>query len=132
MFELVPKNRKRSTQSLGRPFLYSHHFLSFANRAVTALAQFTAETFLYQVVQAVAQGFEADAVDDLAHEGSHEELASFTEADATLLHIEEGILVELAHGSSVATLYIIGIDLELGLGIHACLACETEVTVGLL
>ena len=132
MFELVPKNRKRSTQSLGRPFLYSHHFLSFANRAVTALAQFATEAFLDQVVQAVAQGFEADAIDDLAHEGSHEELAGFAEANAALLHVEEGIFVELAHGSAVTTLYIIGIDLELGLGVHACLACETEVTVGLL
>lgn len=84
------------------------------------------------MVQTVAQGLEAYLIDDLAHKGTHEELAGFGMADAALLHVEEGILVELTYGGSVATLHIVGIDLELRLGVHTGLTGETEVAVGLL
>ena len=98
--------------------------VSMACTTLATLAKFATETLLYQVVQTVAKSFKCNLVNHLAHEGSHEELACFNKADTTLLHVEEGILVELAYGSAVAALHIVGIDLELRLSIHACLACE--------
>ena len=76
------------------------------------------------MVQAVTKSFEAHAINNFAYKGTHEELACFTEADTTLLHIEESIFVELTYGSTVATLHIIGINLELRLGIHTRRASE--------
>jgi hypothetical protein len=92
---------------------------------ITTLAQLAAETLLHEVVQAVAQGFEANTIDNLTYESSHEELAGFTEADTALLHIEEGIFVELTHSGAMTALYVVGIDLELRLGVHTRLTCET-------
>ena len=103
-----------------------------ASVTLAALAELTTEALLYQVVQAVAQSLEAYLVNDLADKGSHQELASFDIADTALLHIEEGIFVELTYGSTMTTLDIICVDLKLRLGVHTCLACEAEVAVGLL
>jgi hypothetical protein len=77
------------------------------------------------VVKTVAESFKGYPIDNLTNECSHEELTCLNEADATLLHVEESILIKLAYGSAVATLHVISIDFELGLSIHACLTCET-------
>ena len=41
----------------------------FAELAALAFVEFSAETFFYQVVEAVAEGFELHVVDDLVDEG---------------------------------------------------------------
>ena len=78
------------------------------------------------MVQAVAQGFKTYSIDDFTYESTHQELACLGVANTALLHIEEGILIELTHGGSVTTLHVIGIDLELRLGVHTSLACEAD------
>ena len=51
--------------------------------------------------------------------------------DATLLHIEEGCVVELTHGAAMRALHIVGIDFQHGLGVHMCLSGHTEILVHL-
>ena len=52
--------------------------------------------------------------------------------NATLLHVEEGRVVELAHGRSVRTLHVVGVDLKHGLRVHTRRLGHAEVLVGLL
>ena len=51
-------------------------------------------------------------------------------AGSSLLHVEHGGIVELAHGGAMGTLHVVGINLEHRLGEHAGLAGGTEVLVG--
>ena len=89
--------------------------LLLAQFAALAAAQFATEAFLYKIVQTVAQRFEAHVVDHFVDEGKLEQQLGFIEADATLAHVEQGSIVELAYGTAVGTLYIVGINLEHGL-----------------
>ena len=83
-------------------------------------------------MQAVAQGSEGDLVDDLAGEGLLQQQAGFGLADATLAHVEEGVVVQLSHGAAVAALHVVGVDFQHRLGVHACLGGADEVGIGLL
>lgn len=52
--------------------------------------------------------------------------------DAALLHIEQGAFIELAYRSTMTALHIIGINLQLRLGIHMRFASGAKITVRLL
>ena len=52
--------------------------------------------------------------------------------DAALLHIEQGAFIELAYRSAMTALHIIGINLQLRLGIHMRFASGAKITVRLL
>ena len=52
--------------------------------------------------------------------------------DTALLHIEQGAFIELAYRSAMTALHIIGINLQLGLGIHMRFASGAKITVRLL
>ena len=81
-------------------------------------------------MQAVSQGFKLYQVDDLAYEGLHEQRARLALADATLSHVEERLVVELAYGGAVGALHVVGIDFEHGLGEHAGRAGGAQVLIG--
>ena len=102
------------------------------NLATLAVAELTAEAFFHQVVETVAQGLEPDAVYHLAHEGELQEQTGLGLADAALTHIEERLLVELAHGAAVGALHIVGVDLERRLRVHAGIGRGAEVGVHLV
>ena len=70
------------------------------------LVEFAAEALLYEVVQPVLEGFEADGVDNLIDKGELEQQPCLVEADAALAHIEEGCIVELADGAAMGALDI--------------------------
>ena len=59
-------------------------------------------------------------------------MTCFFFGNASLLHIEECILVELTYGGAVAALYIVGLYFELWLGVYVCALCQAEVAVGLV
>ena len=40
------------------------------------------------------------------------------DGDAALLHVEDGVLVELTDGGAVATLHVVAVDFELRLGVN--------------
>ena len=102
----------------------------FAESAALALAELSSEAFLYKVVQTVAQGTELHLVYHLVDECLLEEQTCLGKADATLPHVEQGCIVQLAYSGAVGTLHIVGIDLEHGLGVHTGLIGCTEVLVG--
>src|SRR5262249_18120411 len=52
--------------------------------------------------------------------------------DAARAHIEEGVLLDLADGGAVSALHVVGVDLELGLGVDLRVVGEQQVAVGLL
>ena len=52
---------------------FIHHSSLFTYRAPLTLVQFTAETFLYQQMQAVFQGIQTDCVDYFVYEGKHQQ-----------------------------------------------------------
>lgn len=96
------------------------------------LVEIAAEALLYEVVQPVLEGFEADGVDNLVDKSKLEQQPCLVEADAALAHIEEGCIVELADGAAMGALDIVGIDFEHGLGVHAGGTRGAEVLVGFL
>ena len=73
-----------------------------------------------------------DFVYHLIDESELKEQTGFLEADATLTHVEEGLVVELTHSGAVGAFHIVGVDLKYGLGVHPCLTGDEEVLVALL
>ena len=53
-------------------------------------------------------------------------------ADAAGAQVEDRVLIELADGRPVGALHVVGIDLELRLGVDLRLVGEQQVLVGLL
>ena len=90
-----------------------------AKLTALALREFTAETLVDKVAQAVAQGLEGDVVDDFRHEGLLQQQACLALGDASLAHVEQGGIVELSDSGSMRALHIVGIDFEHGLCVHA-------------
>ncbi len=90
----------------------------FTYRASLTLVQLTAETLLYQQMQAIFQSIQTDRIDHFVDKGKHQQQTGLARGDATLLHIEQCGIVELTHSSSMATLHIIGINLQQRLGKH--------------
>ena len=86
--------------------------------AIAAQSELSVETLLDKVSQAVAERFESHFGDDIAHKSLHKERARLGEGDATRLHIEKCVLVELSHSGTVAATHIVVIDFELRLGVH--------------
>ena len=80
----------------------------------------------------LAECFIRNRFDDLFHKRVNEQLTRFLFVDASLLHVEEGGLVELSGGGAMGSFDIIGIDLQLGLGTHLSGVGEQEVAVGLM
>ena len=105
-------------------------FSLLAEFAAFAFVKFATEALLYKVVEAVAKGFELHVVDDFVDEGILEQHLRLLQGDASLAHVEEGGIVELAYGRAVGTLHVVGIDLEHGLGVHAGILGGREVLVG--
>ena len=93
-----------------------------AELAALALGEFTAETLVDEIAQAVAEGFERDGINDLGNEGLLQEQTGFALGDASLAHVEEGSIVELAYGRAMRALHIVGIDLQQRLCVHAGIA----------
>lgn len=103
-----------------------------AKLAALALIEFTTESLLYEMMQAITQWLQLHLVDDFVDKCKLKEQLSLLTAHTTLLHIEQGGIVELTNSTTVRTLHIIGINLQHRLGEHTgCLRC-TEVLVGFL
>ena len=98
--------------------------------AALAFVELATEALLYQVVQTVAQGDESHVVDDLIDEGVLQEQLGFLKGYASLTHVEESGIVELANSRSVGTLHVIGIDLEHRLGVHTGFTGGRQILVG--
>ena len=103
-----------------------------AQLASLALVQFSTETLLHKVVQALAQGFELHLVDNLVDKGKLQEQLGLLLADAPLAHVEHGGIIELSHRRPMRALHVIGIYLQHRLGKHPCLTCGAEVLVYLV
>ena len=105
-------------------------FSLFAEFATGAFVEFATEALLYEVVEAVAEGFELHVVDDLVDEGILQEHFGFLQRNASLTHIEKGSIVELTNGRAMSTLHVVGIDLKHRLGVHTSLFGDREVLIG--
>ena len=92
-----------------------------------ALAQFATHALVHDEVKAVAKSLQGDVLYNLGDEGRLEQQTGLAERYATLAHVEQCLVVHLPHGASVRALDIVGIDLQHGLGVHACLACGAQV-----
>ena len=84
------------------------------------------------MMQAITQWFQLHLVDDFVDKCKLKEQLSLLAAHTTLLHIEQGGIVELTYSTSMRTLHIIGINLQHRLGEHAGCLRSTEVLVGFL
>ena len=62
-------------------------------------------------------------------EAEHKHQPCFTLFDPSGLKIEEGIIVKLPDSCTVAALYIIGIYLELRLGIHLRIVGKKDIVI---
>ena len=90
-----------------------------AKLTTLALREFTAETLVDKVAQAVAKGFKGDGIDDLGDKSLLQEQSGLALGDASLAHVEQGGIVELSNSGTMRALHIVGIDFEHGLCVHA-------------
>ena len=102
----------------------------FTEPAASALVQLSSEALLHQIVKAVTEGFELHVIDDLVDEGILQEQFGLFEGDASLAHIEESRIVELAYGRTMSTLHIVGVNLQHRLGVHTCLFGSCQILIG--
>src|SRR5204863_9051132 len=77
-------------------------------------------------------GLRATAADDLARKAVREQAARGWFSQPPTAKVEQHFLVELADGSSVGALHVVGQDLELWLGVYRRLAGEQQIAVRLL
>lgn len=104
----------------------------FTDLAAIACAESTAETFLHQLVETVAQGFQFDLVNDLANKGKLQQKLCLMLINTPLLHVEFGGVVELSHRGAMRALYVVGINLQHRLSVHTGVLGHHEVLVALL
>ena len=86
--------------------------MAAAQHAVLTARQFTTQTTLDHVVDVFVQHGVADMVAHLGSEGIHQQNPGIGLADATLAHVEHGLLVELARGSAMRAFHVVGINLK--------------------
>ena len=72
------------------------------------------------------------AVEALAGEGIEQQLARGHLVDAARTQIEQRVLLDLADGRAVRALHVVGVDLQLRLGVDLRVIGEQQVAVGLL
>lgn len=124
------KNEELMATSPSSFFIF--YFSLLTNPAFRTFRQFPTEPLLHQLVQPVFQGFHADVLDNVGSEGHAEQHPSLLAGNSSALHIEQGVLVELAGRHPVRTLHIVGIYLQLGFAIHPCLAGSTKIAIRLV
>src|SRR5882672_11331498 len=83
-------------------------------------------------VELLAQGVVLDAVDDLAGEGMDQHTPRCLQANAPAAQVINRLVVQLADGCAVRAFHVVGVDLELRLGVGAGFVGEEEVFVRLL
>lgn len=79
--------------------------------------------------EALLEVGQRDAVDDVSHKSNRHHRDGFLVRDASLTEVKEPVFVELSRRQSVRTLDIVGVDLELGLGVHLGIPAQKEVSV---
>ena len=72
------------------------------------------------------------AVEALAGEGEEQELARGHLVDAAGAQVEQRVLLDLADGGAVRALHVVGVDLQLRLGVDLRVVGKQQVAVGLL
>ena len=98
--------------------------------AALTFAELAAEALLHKIVQTVAKRNELHLVDDFVDESKLQQQFGLLHGNATLLHIEQGRIVELSYGAAMGTLHIIGIDLKHGLRVHPRCLGSTKILIG--
>ena len=73
-----------------------------------------------------------DCVDYLACETVYQQLAGRLQVDAAASHVEDGVLVDVPGGRSVAALDVVGVYEEGRLGVHLGFRRQQQVLVGLV
>src|ERR1019366_1314441 len=73
-----------------------------------------------------------DPVNNVAREGMHQQIARLFPRDAARLHVEDGLLVELANRRTVCATNIVGVNLQLGFGMDGGVFGKNEIPVCLL
>ena len=86
--------------------------MAAAQHTVLATRQLTTQATLDHVVDMFVQHLVSDMVAHLGSEGIHQQNPCIGLADATLAHVEHGLLVKLARGRAVRALHIVSIDLK--------------------
>src|SRR5579883_1774592 len=90
------------------------------------------QTRFYRCLRVSAHGAVLDAVKAFTGKGLQEKTARFCFCDAARLQIEDRILFHLTDGGAVRTLYVVGVDFKLRLGVNLRVIAEQQVPVGLL
>ena len=74
----------------------------------------------------------SNVVAHLSGEGIHQQDSSVGLADATLAHVEHGLLIELARRSAMRTFHVVGIDFKERLAVDFCRRSQKDVAVVLV
>src|SRR5262249_45848349 len=82
-------------------------------------------------LQLGTERIDRDTADDVVGKGVSQQLPGLLLADAARLQIEDLFLIELANARSVRALDIIGVNLQLRLGVDHCIVRQQQRLVGL-
>ena len=102
------------------------------HKAIAASCVASAKAVFNHLGVAFGKDWNADGTDNLVCESRHQHHSGLVFANASLAHIKQRTLVQLAHSGAVAALYIIGVNLELRLGVHPRRRRYADVFVRLL
>src|SRR5713226_4213113 len=90
------------------------------------------QTLVDQPFYVLPDGSLLHAVEALAGEGEEQELARGHLVDSTRTQVEQGVPLNLADGGPVRALHVVGVDLQLRLGVDLRVVGKQQVAVGLL
>lgn len=89
------------------------------------------ESGLEQSLESFADRFDSDTVEDVACKCRNEHPLGGVMTDSARSQIEERLLIELANRCTMGAFNVVRIDLELGLGVDACLLGKDKIAIGL-
>ena len=106
--------------------------MAAAQDAIFATGQLTTQATFDHIVDVLVQHLVADVVAHLSGKSIHQQNPCVGLADATLAHVEHGLLIELARGGAVRAFHIICINLKERLAVNLGLGSEDDVAVVLV
>ena len=84
------------------------------------------------VAQTFTKLLDMNQLDYIIGKGHAKHSLGFSQRNAALTQIEESVVVQLPRSHTMRTLHIIGIDLQLRLGVHASRIIQKEVAIVLI
>src|ERR1039458_6793661 len=110
----------------------SSRSFSTSNAAVTSLLSVLMKFLEEYLFQQIAQALHFNPIHNILRKRVGQQTARFPLANAARLQVEQRFAIQLADSGAMRAAHVIGIDLQLRLGIHHRIVGEHQILIGLL